>query len=124
MSTQQQPAAMNAQDAEALLLNNVYVPVLLNKVAEAGIVPQNDQDVLAIVKMASQLRALHDQQQLNVVTGVSNRLQKAAGHLDTLLSGKPAVENDTDRLVKAAAKEAASVPEYAAAARALAQLTA
>lgn len=118
MSTQ--PAAMTAADAEMLLLNNLYVPVLLEKVAEFGIVPQNEQDVVAIVKMAAQLRTQYEQAQLAGQTAHSSLLQKAAAHLDAHITGhQPPAE--VDLLIKSAAKEAARVPQYAAAALLLAQ---
>lgn len=117
MSTQPE---LSVADAESVLLNHIYIPVLLNKVAEFGIVPQNEADAVAIVKMAAQLRTLHEQSQLQAGNNHSNLLQKAAAKLDQAITGQPAV-SPIDALIKQAAKEAAQVPQYAAAALALAK---
>jgi hypothetical protein len=107
------------EQAHGFLMQNVYVPVFLEKLAnDFGIVPQNEGEVAELLKIASHLEAAKEQEQIkqaqargSLIGAASSSLENAMGSMGF---GNPQVVQE-EALVKAASENLAANPSVQAA---------
>jgi len=114
MSTQAPAAA----EAHAALHQGVYLPVFFTKLAEFPHVPvpQTEEDVEALLRIAGRVRHAHDTQTVKQAAE-ANPFNQAERLLDQLLTKSAAAEPDIDRQIEIEAQRVvASNPALAKAA--------
>lgn len=102
--------------AHGFLMQEVYVPVFLEKLAnDFGIVPQNEQEVENLLKIASQLTALQEQEQVKQASSRSTLISAATDSLENVMGqlgyASPAAEKQAaqeESLIKAASENLAN----------------
>lgn len=109
--------------AHNFLMREVYVPVFLEKLAnDFGIVPQNEDEVAELLKIASHLTSLQEQETVKeanarttLIGAASNSLESAMGNMG--YASPTRVNNNAreESLVKAASSNMAANPSMQAA---------
>jgi hypothetical protein len=111
------------ETAHNFLMKEVYVPVFLEKLAnDFGIVPQNEEEVAELLKIASHLTSIQEQETVKqaqarttLIGAASNSLESAMGNMGY---ANPSVAQSGAReeaLVKAASDNLAANPTIQAA---------
>lgn len=109
---------LTPEAAHGLLIKEIYVPVFLEKLAnDYGIVPQNENEVVNLLKIASDLAVAEEQANAKQAQAKSSLIEAAANNLgaamnklgfaDPSLAKKASQE---EALVKAAAENLAASP--------------
>jgi hypothetical protein len=109
--------------AHGFLMREVYVPVFLEKLAnDFGIVPQNEEEVVELLKIASHLTNIQEQETVKqaqarttLIGAASNSLESAMGNMGYVSSAESQYAAREEELVKAASDNLASNPSIQAA---------
>lgn len=104
--------------AHGFLMQEVYVPVFLEKLAnDFGIVPQNESEVENLLKIASHLTALQEQEQVKQASSRSTLISAATDSLQNVMGklgyASPEAEKQAaqeESLIKAASENLANNP--------------
>lgn len=112
MSTaQNQPVTREAADAAyAALMQNVYEPVLFNKLASAGIVPSSAEERAKLINLGQRLYAEHQASQIKQAAAQGSLVDHAIARLDQFIGTQPDAH---DRAIKQAAYSAIQHTEIA-----------
>jgi low affinity Fe/Cu permease len=109
-----EPQLLDRDTAYGYVLEQAYNPVFFEKLAnDYGITPRNSNEVQAMLDMAAQLRARHDEEQYKQANAGSSLLAAAQQHLNQVLGLEQNSPSTTDRAVKQAAARLATRPEIA-----------
>jgi hypothetical protein len=109
--------------AHNFLMKEVYVPVFLEKLAnDFGIVPQNEEEVASLLKIAGQLTSIQEQENVkqaqartSLIEAASSNLENAMGKMGYASSEAKQAADQEEALVKAAAANLANNPAIQAA---------
>lgn len=106
---------MDPAVAQQVLFNEVYMPVLLDKCAAAGVRPRDQEEVKQIVEMAGMLRNAYEADQASQATKTASYSLISAGRerLDGALTQHglgPTAEDVADRYIKQASFNAITNP--------------
>jgi hypothetical protein len=109
--------------AHSFLMKEVYVPVFLEKLAnDFGIVPQNENEVAELLKIASHLTAIQEQETVKQAQSKSTLLDAASNNLETVMQKMGFASNEgqqkateEEALIKAASENLAVNPSIKAA---------
>jgi len=109
--------------AHNFLMREVYVPVFLEKLAnDFGIVPQNEDEVAELLKVASHLTSLQEQETVKQASARTTLIGAASRSLESAMGNmgyaSPTIVNNNAReeaLVKAASANMAANPSMQAA---------
>jgi hypothetical protein len=101
--------------AHNFLMKEVYVPVFLEKLAnDFGVVPQNEQEVEQLLKIASHLTSIQEQNNVKQAQSRSSLINSASNSLEGVMSklgyANPADQQEAaqeEALVKAASENLA-----------------
>lgn len=75
------------EDAHAFLMQEVYVPVFLEKLAsDYGIVPQTEEEVAQLLKIASSITSIQEQELAKQASAHSSLITAAAQNLEGVLN--------------------------------------
>ena len=110
---------ITTEQAHGFLMQNVYVPVFLEKLAnDFGIVPQNEGEVAELLKIASHLEAAKEQEQIKQAQARGSLIGAASSSLENAMGSmgfnNPKAANE-EALVKAASDNLAANPSIQAA---------
>lgn len=120
------PLAPTAQplshdEAYAVLMQRVYVPAFIEKLAaDHNVRITTDEQLQEALLRASQLRSLHDQSVEEKQASEQDELSHFGQYLDAAITSAGQPNTDTARLIKAAAARGAQDPELARAVLSLA----
>jgi hypothetical protein len=76
------PTTQEIETAQAAVMKNIYAPALFNKLAQHGVVPQNEAEAVSLVKLASTLRS---QIATKTASAPGNRFETAGQRLNATL---------------------------------------
>lgn len=112
------PTIMDPDAAYDVVHQRVYAPVFFQKLAnDFGIVPADQQEAMAMLSMAAQMRAAHNRQQEKQAAQRPSMLASMQAHLNAQLQsmgmGDIAVAPMQQQQTKAAAAQASFDPEIA-----------
>ena len=104
--------------AHNFLMKEVYVPVFLEKLAnDFGVVPQNEEEVAQLLKIASHLTSIQEQNNVKQAQTRSSLINSATSSLEGVMSklgyATPAIQQEAaqeETLVKAASENLAKSP--------------
>lgn len=104
--------------AHNFLMKEVYVPVFLEKLAnDFGVVPQNEEEVAELLKIASHLTTIQEQETVKEAQTRSTLIGAASNSLEGVMSklgyASPVSQHQANReeeLVKAASENLANNP--------------
>jgi hypothetical protein len=102
------------QDAYRLLFDNIHGPVFLEKLAEYGIEPQNEDEMTALLQMGVDLMRTERLAQQKQASARGSFIVKAAQSLGTVLAERGLAPQPTpaeDQMIKAAAYRLAKDPK-------------
>ena len=116
----QQTLTFDKEAAYAVLHNRVYAPTFFEKLAQDyQIAPQSPEHAEIMLKMAAQLRAAHEEEQLQKSPANGDFLKAAQARLDKQLGVADTSQEDQVSALDMEAKQAAALlsfdPEIAAA---------
>lgn len=114
--SQQSPPPQTADEARQLLIDQVYVPVFFQKLAEDyNIRPQTEDEAQRLLSMAAKLAEARERDRVKQAAASTSLLGEAEAGLDRVLGAyyEPA---GPDRAVKAAAAQFAERADLVAAA--------
>jgi hypothetical protein len=114
------PEQLTPEAAHQLLIKEVYTPVFLEKLAnDFGIVPQNEDEVVLLLKIAGDLAIAEEQNNIKTAQQKSGLIAAAANNLGTAMS-KMGFANpqeaqaaaQEEALIKAASANLAATPKF------------
>ncbi len=109
--------------AHGFLMREIYVPVFLEKLAnDFGIVPQNEEEVVELLKIASHLTNIDEQETVKQAQAQTSFIGAASSSLESAINGMGyqsasvnAAQEREEALVKAASDNLSNSPAIQAA---------